>query len=97
MAINHQEIEHLKRLARLELSDEETDAIQEDLNALLGYFETIRELATDGVQELTRPTESYNVFRQDVVQASLSHHEAMSVATEQQDGFFKVPRTVEIE
>ena len=95
MSITSEEMEHLKRLPRLELSPEETESLKGDINKTLSYFESINELDTDGVEELVRPVHSVNVFRADKVIPTISHEDAMSVAVEQEDGYYKVPRTVD--
>lgn len=95
MSISDKDMQHLKTLARLELSQEETESLKHDLNAMLGYFDQIKNLETDSVEELARPIDVYNVFREDVVQPSLSHETAMKLSVEQEGGYFKVPRTVD--
>ena len=93
--ISDEEMTHLKTLARLEIDPEETQRLKEDLNKILGYFEQIRQLDTDGVDELVRPMPSQNVFREDVVRPSLTQEEALNLAVEEEEGYFKVPRTVD--
>lgn len=95
MSISSDEMEHLKRLARLELSPAETESLKEDINKTLNYFESLNELDTAGVEELVRPVHSVNVFRADKVVPTLNHKDAMSVAVEHEDGYYKVPRTVD--
>jgi aspartyl-tRNA(Asn)/glutamyl-tRNA(Gln) amidotransferase subunit C len=95
MSISDKDMEHLKTLARLELSKEETETLKHDLNAMLGYFDQIKGLDTDGVEELARPIETYNIFREDKIKPSLPHDEAMRLANETEGGYFKVPRTVD--
>ncbi|MGL4611093.1 MAG: Asp-tRNA(Asn)/Glu-tRNA(Gln) amidotransferase subunit GatC [Trueperaceae bacterium] len=95
MSISDKDMQHLKTLSRLELSPEETESLKLDLNAMLGYFDQIKHLDTEGVEELARPIDVYNVFREDVAKASLEHDAAMKLANETEDGFFKVPRTVD--
>jgi aspartyl-tRNA(Asn)/glutamyl-tRNA(Gln) amidotransferase subunit C len=97
MELSDLEMAHLTRLARLELNREETEALKKDLNDILGYFEQLRDLDTDGVEELVRPVATVDVFRDDAIQPSLPHELAMTVAVEEHEGFFKVPRTVEEE
>ena len=92
--ISDQEMEHLKMLARLELSAEETQALKADLNAILAYFEQLRDLDTEGAQPLVRPIDAVNVFRDDVVQDGLPQDSVLGLAIEAQDGFFRVPRTI---
>jgi aspartyl-tRNA(Asn)/glutamyl-tRNA(Gln) amidotransferase subunit C len=88
-------MEHLKRLARLELGAAETEALRGELSAILASFEELRELDTEGVEELVRPIFSVNVFRDDAPRPGLSREEALAVAVAHEDGFFKVPRTLE--
>lgn len=95
MSISDKDMQHLKTLARLELSPEETEHLKHDLNAMLGYFDQIKDLDTEGVEELARPIATVNVFRKDVPKPSLSHEEAMKLANEHEAGYFKVPRTVD--
>ena len=89
------EMDHLKTLARLELAPVETEALKTDLNKLLSYFDRLSELDTEGVEELARPVVLSNVFREDIVQGGLGQQGAASVAVESENGFFRVPRTVE--
>lgn len=89
------EMTHLKTLARLELSDTETEALKGDLSRLLEYFGTLSELDTDGVEELARPVATSNVFREDMVQRGLEPEAALALAVDAENGFFKVPRTVD--
>ena len=89
------EMDHLKTLARLELLPAETEALKTDLNKLLTYFERLSELDTAGVEELARPVALSNVFREDVVRDGLGQQGAESVAVESENGFFRVPRTVD--
>ena len=95
MSISDKEMTHLKTLARLELSPEETSGLKDDLNKILESFEQIRHLDTDNVEELARPVATQNVFREDAIVPSLSRDTALALATEEEDGFFKVPRTVD--
>jgi aspartyl-tRNA(Asn)/glutamyl-tRNA(Gln) amidotransferase subunit C len=95
MSISDKDMQHLKTLARLELSREETEHLKHDLNAMLGYFDQIKHLDTEGVEELARPISTYNVFRDDTVKPSLSYEEAVRLANETEAGYFKVPRTVD--
>lgn len=89
------EMAHLKTLARLRLSDAETEALKGDLNRLLEYFELLSRLDTEGVAELARPVALSNVFRDDVVERGLEPAAAEALAVEAENGFFRVPRTVD--
>ncbi len=93
--IDAAELQHLARLARLELSPEEEGELLHDLNRMLGYFEKLGELDTEGVPEMQRPVSLVNVLREDVPGETFSQEEALALAPETREGFIQVPRTVE--
>jgi aspartyl-tRNA(Asn)/glutamyl-tRNA(Gln) amidotransferase subunit C len=93
--IDAAEMSHLMNLARLELPEAEAQAMRGELNAILGYFEQLQAVDTDGVEEMQRPVQLVNVMRDDVPGAMLPHSALAALAPETQDGFVKVPRTVE--
>ncbi len=95
--IDAAQIEHLATLARLELTPEERGAMQQDLNRVLGYFEQLRAVDTSGVEEMQRPVDLVNVLRDDVPGEAFSPDVVRALAPETQDGFIRVPRTVEAE
>lgn len=97
MSISDQEMAHLLTLARLKLSEAETQALKADLIKILNYFAQLGDLDTEGVEPLVRPIDAVNVFRDDEVASGLSQREALALAIESEGGFFKVPRTVDLE
>ena len=86
---------HLAALSRLELTPTELLDMQADLNKMLGYFEKLQELDTEGVPEMQRPVALVNVLRPDVPGEMFTQATVMELAPESQDGFIRVPRTVE--
>ncbi|RDI94841.1 Asp-tRNA(Asn)/Glu-tRNA(Gln) amidotransferase GatCAB subunit C [Meiothermus sp. QL-1] len=95
MEVTPELIQHLGRLARLSLTPEEVGQLEGELRAIVGFFEQLQELDTEGLAELARPVEVTNRLRPDQVQPSLPQAEALSVAIEQEEGYFKVPRVIE--
>ena len=95
MSISDADMDHLKLLARLELSPKETQDVKQDLNKILASFEQIRDLDTEGVPELVRPVLTHNIFREDKIRSSLDPERVQQLANETEDSFFKVPRTVD--
>lgn len=93
--ITDAEIAHLKKLARLEMDADETSLAKRDINKILESFEALQKLDLDGLPEMPRPVPLKNVLREDVVEPGFTQLEALSVAVEAEDGFFKVPRIVE--
>jgi aspartyl-tRNA(Asn)/glutamyl-tRNA(Gln) amidotransferase subunit C len=94
-AITDAEIEHLKTLAKLEMTPEDTSRAKADINAILESFQKLQELNLSQFPEMPRPVPLHNIMRDDEAQTGLEQREAMSVAVDAENGFFKVPRTVE--
>ncbi len=95
MAVTDAELDHLARLARLELEAGERAALRDDLGKILAYFELLAEVDTDGVEELVRPVVPEVVSRPDQVAPSLPRERVSALANAEQDGFLRVPRTVD--
>lgn len=93
--ISDADMEHLKLLARLALTPEETAAAREDLNSIFRHFETLQALDTAGLPELTRPIDLVNVLRPDEPQAPLSQAEALSLGVSVANGFYRVPKVID--
>jgi len=62
---------------------------------MLGYFQQLQELDTEGVPEMQRPISLVNVMRPDVPGEMFTQAQVLELAPESQDGFIRVPRTVE--
>ena len=95
MKITLQEVEHVARLARLALSEEEKEQMRSQLDRILGYVEKLNQLDTTGVEPTSHAIPMTNVFREDALTPSLSREEAMGNAPDRQEGFFRVPRIIE--
>jgi aspartyl-tRNA(Asn)/glutamyl-tRNA(Gln) amidotransferase subunit C len=93
--IDAAQIDHLAQLARLDLTPGEREAMQADLNHILGYFEQLSAVDTTGVEEMQRPVDLVNVLREDQPGERFGPEVVAALAPEMEDGFVRVPRTVE--
>lgn len=93
--ITRAEVEHVARLARLELGEEEKERMTSQLDAILGYFDTLSALDTSGVEPTATVIPMVSVMREDVVRPSLSREDALANAPDREDAFFRVPRIIE--
>jgi aspartyl-tRNA(Asn)/glutamyl-tRNA(Gln) amidotransferase subunit C len=89
------DIEHVARLARLALSDEEREQLSSQLGLILEYAAKVSEVAAVDVPPTAYAIPRANVYREDTPEPSLPPAEALSNTPEQEDGRFKVPRIVE--
>jgi len=95
--IDHRVVDHVARLARLELTPEERERFTRQLAALLEYFAVLQRLDTEGVAPTAHIVELTNVLRDDTPRPGLPRAAALAGAPEQEDGFFKVPPVIEPE
>ncbi|HLF85711.1 MAG TPA: Asp-tRNA(Asn)/Glu-tRNA(Gln) amidotransferase subunit GatC [Nitrospiria bacterium] len=95
MAISKEEVEHVAKLARLLVSEEEKDVLTRQLSGILTYVGKLNEINTEGVEPLSHVIDIKNVFREDKTRESLSQDLALSNAPEKRDGFFRVPKIIE--
>ncbi len=91
MAITRDDVLHVARLARLELSDEEVERFGGQLSAILDAVGKVSELDLDDVPPTSHPLDLVNVFGEDVPRPCLSREEALANAPDPEDGFFGVP------
>ncbi len=95
MSITVKDVEHVARLARLALNDEEKDVYTGQLNAILKYAEKLNELDTAEVAPTSHVLPLVNVMRDDEPRPSLPVETVMRNAPEEEDGQFKVPAVLE--
>ena len=91
------DIEHVARLARLELTDEEKARLREQLGVILEHAAKVSEVAADDVPPTAYAIPRSNVLRSDEITPSLTTEEVLSNAPEVEADRFKVPRVVEVE
>jgi aspartyl-tRNA(Asn)/glutamyl-tRNA(Gln) amidotransferase subunit C len=90
--ISAADVAHVARLARLELTDDETKHFADQLSAVLEHASGVASLDTDGVPPTAHPLPLVNVLREDVVGPSLDRDEVLACAPAVEDGRFRVPR-----
>jgi aspartyl-tRNA(Asn)/glutamyl-tRNA(Gln) amidotransferase subunit C len=93
--ITKKEVEHVARLARLELSEDEKETMTRQLDSILGYMDKLNELDTSHVEPTSHVIPMVNVMREDEVRPSLSPEDALANAPDREDAFFRVPRIIE--
>lgn len=94
MQISKQEVEHVAKLARLDISEGEKETFARQLNEILTYVRTLDGLDTEGIEPTATVLEQTNVSRADEVNPSLSVDLALANAPESEDGFFRVPKII---
>jgi aspartyl-tRNA(Asn)/glutamyl-tRNA(Gln) amidotransferase subunit C len=91
------DVDYVAGLAHLRLDPAAKAAMQRDLESILQYMETLNELDTSDVEPMMHVLPLSNVFRQDVVSASLDRDTALALAPKTDGAFFLVPRILDTE
>ncbi len=95
MKITEETITYVAALAKLELSEVEKEKAKEDLDKIISYIDTMKELDTDGIEPMSHAFPLKNVFREDVVTNGNDRDNILANAKQKKDGSFMVPKTVE--
>jgi aspartyl-tRNA(Asn)/glutamyl-tRNA(Gln) amidotransferase subunit C len=93
-ALGRDQVAHVARLARLELSAEELDRFTGQLSAVIEHARDVAALDLHEVVPTAHPLPVRNVLRPDEPRPCLDRAEALAAAPEVEDGRFKVPRIV---
>jgi aspartyl-tRNA(Asn)/glutamyl-tRNA(Gln) amidotransferase subunit C len=95
MSVDTKTVRHIAKLARLQMSDDEVDALVPELNNILGWIEQLGEVNTDGVEPLTAVIDQKLRLREDVVNDGVCRDAVLANAPDAQHGFFAVPKVIE--
>lgn len=93
--ISNDDVRHLAQLSSLQLSDDEVDALRQDITAILSYVDQLDELATNGVEPTYQVTGLENVWREDeVISDVVTRQELLSLAPSVDNNQVKVPKVL---
>ena len=90
--ITTEDVAHVARLARLELTEDELEQFTGQLAKVLDHARDVESLDTAGVAPTAHPLPLSNVLRDDVVEPSLDRAEVLAAAPSVEADQFRVPR-----
>jgi len=93
--ISREDVQHVARLARLELSEAERERMRVEMDAILTYMDKLRSLDTAGVEPTSHAVPLHNVMRDDEPRPSAPRDEMLANAPDRAGDFFRVPRIIE--
>ena len=91
MSLKIEEVEHIAKLAKLDLSDDEIARYREQLSDILDHIAKLDELDTSGISPMANAVQGASPLRADVAHTSLPREKLLQNAPDSQDGQFKVP------
>jgi aspartyl-tRNA(Asn)/glutamyl-tRNA(Gln) amidotransferase subunit C len=95
MALTRSQVEYVARLARLGLTENETEAFTEQLSRILEHVDSLNRVDTTGVPPTYHAVALKNVLREDKSHQSLDRDKVLSQAPSAESGCFKVPKITE--
>jgi aspartyl-tRNA(Asn)/glutamyl-tRNA(Gln) amidotransferase subunit C len=88
------QVRHVAKLSRLALDDARLAKLAAQLESILGYVAKIAEVDVTGVEPMAHALPIHNVFREDIVEPSLSLEKVLQNAPDTDGPFFKVPKVI---
>lgn len=95
MSLVHDQVRRLARLARIAIRPEETEAVLEQLNRVLGLIEEMRQVDTAGVEPMAHPLDAKQRLRPDTVTEQDQRELYQSIAPAVEGGLYLVPKVIE--
>lgn len=96
MIIDKETVEKVAHLARLELAEDEKQAMIKDMSKILDFMAKLNELDTSGVEPLVYMTEEVNVMREDEVKQVITTQEGLQNAPKHTEEYFLVPKVINL-
>src|SRR5918996_3337761 len=91
MSLVHDQVRRLARLARIAIRPEETEAVLDSLNRVLGMIDQMRQVDTSGIEPMAHPLDAEQRLRPDVVIEADQRDLYQSIALAVEGGFYLVP------
>lgn len=95
--LSKQDIQHIAKLARLELTEAELEKYGSQLSDVLNYINQLKETRVAGVEPTAQVTGMENIWREDEVEDWDKHEieKALKDAPAREERFIKVKRVIE--
>jgi len=95
LKLSSKEVDYVARLARLEVTEKETEKFTAQLNDILGYIDKLNEIDTTGVEPMTHAIAVTNAFREDKIIDSIGTEKSLANAPDARGEFFRVPKVID--
>jgi aspartyl-tRNA(Asn)/glutamyl-tRNA(Gln) amidotransferase subunit C len=95
MSLSHDQVRRIARLARIAIRPEESEAVLESLNRVLGLVDEMRRVDTSGIEPMAHPLNAEQRLRPDVVSEPDRRDAYQSVAPAVEGGLYLVPKVIE--
>ncbi|EHL99224.1 Asp-tRNA(Asn)/Glu-tRNA(Gln) amidotransferase subunit GatC [Lentilactobacillus parafarraginis] len=93
--ISEDQVRHVAQLAKLKINDDQLPYFTTQLDQIIGLFETLSEVDTDGIKPTSSVTDQVNVMREDVADNWNQRDGLLASAPDTQDGYIRVPTIID--
>jgi aspartyl-tRNA(Asn)/glutamyl-tRNA(Gln) amidotransferase subunit C len=96
--ISSEQVEHIAKLARIELTEKEKEKFTNELSSILDYVEKLNEVDTKNIESIQQITGLNNITRSDIEirnPKSEIRNNILNEASSKKDNYFKVPKILE--
>lgn len=95
MSINKDTIKKISKLARISVTNEETDRLEKDLNSILKFVEQLKELNTDKIAPISSVSDQPLTMNKDEIKKINEKEEILKNAPEKNSNYYIVPKVIE--
>ena len=95
MSTEHMNVRQIADLARIDLTDEECSTFQGQLDAILGYIETLKSVDIEGIEPTAHATPVYDRLREDCSRPGLEQADLLRNAPDKALGQIRMPKVVD--
>lgn len=89
------DVDHVAKLARLGLSEEEKTLFAKQLSAILEFADNLKKLDTENVPPTSQAIETKNIYREDKVIPCGNIEDILANAPDKEQHMFRVPKIIE--
>ena len=95
MALTSDEVRHVALLARLAMKPEDLELYRSQLDDILGYFQMLENIQTDGVAPTNQSITNHTVMREDKAEPGLDKEDVLANAPRREGDYFRVKEVLE--
>ncbi|GAD16696.1 Asp-tRNA(Asn)/Glu-tRNA(Gln) amidotransferase subunit GatC [Lentilactobacillus otakiensis] len=93
--ISEDQVKHVAELAKLKIADDQLPYFTTQLDQIIGLFETLSEVDTDGIEPTSSVTDQINVMREDIADNWNQRQALLDNAPDTADGYIRVPTIID--
>ena len=95
MSINKDTIKKISKLARISVTNEETDRLEKDLNSIIKFVEQLKELNTNKIAPIASVSDQTLTMNKDEIKKINEKEEILKNAPEKNSNYYIVPKVIE--